>query len=70
MCGPNDSTKPRGGALVVLRNAMAMDGRAWSGELNFHALGQSESGIATDVRVKAGDDSSLDALSEVVVLIQ
>ncbi|KAL8372264.1 hypothetical protein RB595_001856 [Gaeumannomyces hyphopodioides] len=72
MCGPDNSTKPRGGALVVLRNAMAQeatDGCAWSGELNFHTPGQPESSIATHVRVTAGDDSSLDALLEAVVLI-
>ncbi|KAL8302520.1 hypothetical protein RB597_002739 [Gaeumannomyces tritici] len=72
MCGPDNSTKPRGGALVVLRNAMApeaTDGCAWSGELNFHTPGQPESSIATHVRVTAGDDSNLDALSKAVVLI-
>lgn len=73
MCGPEQSTKPRRGALVVLRNAMAQeqtDGCAWSGELNFHTPGNPESGLATHLRVTAGSDSSLDTLSDAVVLIQ
>jgi hypothetical protein len=73
MCGTDTSNKPRGGALAALSAPSIQQPSTdclWNGELTFHTPGQPSSAVATHVRLTVGDHSSLDVLSEAVVLIQ
>jgi hypothetical protein len=73
MCGPDNSNRPRGGALAVLSPFSSTLGtrlRSLSADLAFHTPGSPSSAGATHARLTLSDHCDLISLSNLHVVIQ
>ncbi|KAM5356567.1 hypothetical protein ACJ41O_003213 [Fusarium nematophilum] len=67
MCGPENTNRPRGGALVAL--APIDDLSNLRGDLAFHTPGSPGSASATHARLTPSDESNMKGLSDLYVVI-
>ncbi|KAL6407872.1 uncharacterized protein AUP68_08899 [Ilyonectria robusta] len=72
MCGPENTNRPRGGALVALNPPVANASPPGNvcGDLAFHTPGSPGSATATHARLTPNEACDMKGLSDLYVVIQ
>ncbi|KAM0354269.1 hypothetical protein ACHAPU_001313 [Fusarium lateritium] len=69
MCGPENTNRPRGGALAALNPPVNSISSNICGDLAFHTPGNPASSSATHARLTPNDECSVKSLSDLYVVI-
>ncbi|QPC67655.1 hypothetical protein HYE67_009886 [Fusarium culmorum] len=69
MCGPENTNRPRGGALVSLNPPTNSTSTRICGDLAFHTPGSPASSNATHARLTPNEECSIDKFSDLQVII-
>ncbi|RGP65795.1 hypothetical protein FSPOR_7056 [Fusarium sporotrichioides] len=69
MCGPENTNRPRGGALVSLNPPTDSPSSRICGDLAFHTPGSPASSSATHARLTPNDECSIHKFSDLHVII-
>ncbi|UZP34764.1 hypothetical protein NXS19_002580 [Fusarium pseudograminearum] len=69
MCGPENTNRPRGGALVSLNPPTNSTSSRICGDLAFHTPGSPASSNATHARLTPNEECSIDKFSDLHVII-
>ncbi|KAF4470219.1 hypothetical protein FALBO_2891 [Fusarium albosuccineum] len=69
MCGPENTNRPRGGALVALNPPMNSLSSNLRGDLAFHTPGSPGSTSATHARLTPSEECNINGLSDLYVVI-
>ncbi|KAG4267123.1 hypothetical protein FPRO06_10267 [Fusarium proliferatum] len=70
MCGPENTNRPRGGALAALNPPNNSISSNICGDLAFHTPGSPSSSRATHARLTPGEECSIKGFSDLYVVIQ
>lgn len=70
MCGPEDTNRPRGGALAVLSSLRADARAAMNADLAFHTPGSPTSHNATHVRITPSHSCNMADFQNLHIVIQ